>query len=118
MSRPTKEESIYKVSILKSGGYMYAATHPCTIDENENRMYVYRHWGVVDENKKCRDTACRPRHAVFPNVALLTDMTAMQTWESYGLWDEQEKYVQQMKSQQTCISSSHTPLRCLMGCAQ
>ena len=57
------------------------------------------------------------RHAGFPNVALLTDMTAMQTWESY-LWDEQEKYVQQMKSQQTCISSSHPPLRCLMRCAQ
>ena len=26
-------------------------------------------------------------------------MTAMQTWELYGLRDEQEKYFQQMKSQ-------------------
>ena len=52
MSRPTKEESVYKVSIHKSGGYMYAATHPYTIDENGKRKYVYRHWGIVDENKK------------------------------------------------------------------
>ena len=52
MSRPTKEESIYKVSIHKNGGYMYAATHPYTVDENGNRKYVYCHWGVVDENKK------------------------------------------------------------------
>ena len=52
MSRPTKEESIYKVSIHKNGGYMYAATHPYTVDENGNRKYVYCHWGVVDENNK------------------------------------------------------------------
>ena len=52
MSRPTKEESVYKVSIHKNGGYMYAATHPYTIDENGKRKYVYRHWGIVDENKK------------------------------------------------------------------
>ena len=52
MSRPTKEESIYKVSIHKNGGYMYAATHPYTVDENGNRKYVYCHWGVVDEKKK------------------------------------------------------------------
>ena len=38
-------------------------------------------------------------HARFPNVALLTDKTAMQTWELYGLRDKQEKYFQQMKSQ-------------------
>ncbi|MGM9751471.1 MAG: hypothetical protein ACI3YY_03800 [Candidatus Cryptobacteroides sp.] len=48
----TKEESIYKVSIHKNGGYMYAATHPYTVDENGNRKYVHCHWGVVDENKK------------------------------------------------------------------
>ena len=32
-------------------------------------------------------------------MALLTDKTAMQTWELYGLRDKQEKYFQQMKSQ-------------------
>lgn len=52
MSRPTKGESVYKVSIHKNGGYMYAATHPYTIDENGKRKYVYRHWGIVDDNKK------------------------------------------------------------------
>ncbi len=51
MSRPTKEESVYKVSIHKNGGYMYAATHPYTIDENGKRKYVYHHWGIVDESK-------------------------------------------------------------------
>ncbi|MDY5823236.1 MAG: hypothetical protein SPJ99_00050 [Candidatus Coprenecus sp.] len=40
------------VSIHKNGGYMYAATHPYTVDDNGNRKYVYCHWGVVDENKK------------------------------------------------------------------
>ena len=52
MSRPTKEESIYKASIHKNGGYKYAATHPYTVDENGNQKYVYCHCGVVDENKK------------------------------------------------------------------
>lgn len=46
MSRPTKEESIYKISIHKNGGYMYAATHLYTVDENGNRKYVYCHWGI------------------------------------------------------------------------
>lgn len=52
MSRPTKEESIYKISIHKNGGYMYAATYPYTIDENGKRKYVNCHWGIVDGNKK------------------------------------------------------------------
>ena len=52
MSRPTREESIYKVSIHKNGGYMYAATHPYTIDGSGKRKYVNCHWGIVDENKK------------------------------------------------------------------
>lgn len=52
MSRPTKEESIYKVSIHKNGGYMYASTHPYTVDENGKRQYVNCHWGTVDENKR------------------------------------------------------------------
>ena len=45
---------------------MYAATHPYTVDENGNRKYVYCHWGVVDKNKKCRDTACRPQTRQIP----------------------------------------------------
>lgn len=52
MLRPTKEESIYKASIHKSGRYMYASTHPYTIDENGKRKYVNFHWGIVDGNKK------------------------------------------------------------------
>lgn len=48
MSRPTKEESIYKVSIHKNGRYQYAATHPYTVDENGKRRYVNCHWGTVE----------------------------------------------------------------------
>ena len=40
------------------------------------------------------------RASGFYAIATLgMDMTAMQTWELYGLRDEQEKYFQQMKSQ-------------------
>jgi hypothetical protein len=28
MARPIKEESIYRISIHKTGGYMYASSHP------------------------------------------------------------------------------------------
>ena len=52
MSRPTKDESIYKVSIHKNGGYVYAATHPYTVDENGNRRYVYCHWGVYMRTRR------------------------------------------------------------------
>lgn len=53
MSRPTKEESIYQVSIHRNGGYKYATTHPYTIDEKTGkRKYVNLHWGtVVDDNR-------------------------------------------------------------------
>ncbi len=64
MSRPTKEESIYKVSIHKNGWYMYAATHSYTIDENGNRKDVHYHWGVVDEKKKF----IPGKHYVFANL--------------------------------------------------
>lgn len=36
MSRPTKGESVYKVSIHKNGGYMYAATHPILLTRTGN----------------------------------------------------------------------------------
>lgn len=52
MSRPTKEESIYKVSIHKNGRYMYATTHTYTVSEDGRRQYVNCHWGTVDENKR------------------------------------------------------------------
>ena len=41
MSRPTREESIYQISIHRNGGYMYASTHPYTTDEKTGkRKYV------------------------------------------------------------------------------
>ena len=55
--------------------------------------------GNIPDSRSVETLLTDLRHAGFPNVALLTDMTAMQTWELYGLRDEQEKYFQQMKSQ-------------------
>lgn len=52
MSRPTREESIYQVSIHRNGGHMYASTHPYTTDDSGKRKYVNCHWGTVDGNLK------------------------------------------------------------------
>lgn len=49
MSRPTKANSIYKVSIHRNGAYRYAATHPYTLDSEGHRKYTHCHWGTVDE---------------------------------------------------------------------
>ena len=55
--------------------------------------------GNIPDSRSVETLLTDLRHAGFPNVALLTAMTEMQTWELYGLRDEQEKYFQQMKSQ-------------------
>lgn len=53
MSRPTREESIYQVSIHHNGGYMYASTHPYTTDEKTGkRKYVNLHWGTVADGNR------------------------------------------------------------------
>ena len=53
MSRPTREESIYQVSIHRNGGYMYASTHPYTTDEKTGkRKYVNLHWGTVEDGNR------------------------------------------------------------------
>jgi hypothetical protein len=49
MSRPTKEDSIYKVAIHKNAGYMYASTHPYTVTPEGKRKYSVLHWGTVDQ---------------------------------------------------------------------
>ena len=77
---------------------MYAATHPYTVDENGNRKYVYCHWGVVEENKKCRDTAYRPWTRQIPecgaphgqdcNADLGIVWTAGQTGEVLPTYEE------------------------------
>jgi len=52
MARPIKEESIYRISIHKNGGYMYASTHPYTVTPEGKRKYTILHWGTVDKNLK------------------------------------------------------------------
>lgn len=52
MSRPTKKESIYTVSIHHNGGHDYAATHPYVLAEDGKRKYSIKHWGTVTEGLK------------------------------------------------------------------
>jgi len=52
MARPTREDSIYRISIHKNGSYMYASTHPYTVTPEGKRKYSIFHWGTVDKNLK------------------------------------------------------------------
>ena len=52
MARPTREDSIYRISIHMNGGYMYASTHPYTVTPDGKRKYSILHWGTVDRNLK------------------------------------------------------------------
>lgn len=52
MARTSLQDSIYRVSVHKNGGYSYASTHPFELDENGVRRYRYLHWGTVTEEKK------------------------------------------------------------------
>lgn len=51
----------------------------------------------VQQKKKASNA--RRASGFYAIATLGMDMTAMQTWELYGLRDEQEKYFQQVKSQ-------------------
>ena len=50
MARTTKPDSIYKVSLHRNAGHLYAATHPYTIDSSGKRRYSVVHWGTVTED--------------------------------------------------------------------
>ncbi len=53
MARPRNEETTYKVTIHKNGGYRYASTQPLLTDPVTGKTYNKRiHWGTVDENMK------------------------------------------------------------------
>ena len=52
MARPTKEDSIYRVSVHRNGGYDYATTHPYKLTEDGKRKYSCLHWGTVTGNLK------------------------------------------------------------------
>lgn len=52
MARPTREESIHRVSAHINGKYMYATTHPYTLTEDGKRKYKLVHWGTLSPEKK------------------------------------------------------------------
>ena len=52
MARPTREDSIHRVSTHTNGKYMYATTHPYTLTEDGRRKYKLVHWGTVTPEKK------------------------------------------------------------------
>ena len=39
MARLTKADSVYRMSLHKNGGYMYATTHPYTVTGDGKRKY-------------------------------------------------------------------------------
>lgn len=52
MARPTKEDSVYRLSPHKNGSYMYASTHPYTLTEDGKRKYRLLHWGTLTPEMK------------------------------------------------------------------
>ena len=80
---------------------------PLDDDATVKRLYK---WFTIDYNPNIRiikefklnekkASNARRTSGFYAIATLGMDMTAMQTWELYGLRDEQEKYFQQMKSQ-------------------
>lgn len=80
---------------------------PLDDDATVKRLYK---WFTIDYNPNTRiikefklnekkASNARRTSGFYAIATLGMDMTAMQTWELYGLRDEQEKYFQQMKSQ-------------------
>lgn len=57
MARPTKEDSIYRVSIHRNGGHNYATTHEYDIVEGK-RKYRYVNWGTYTD----ADNKFHPSH--------------------------------------------------------
>ena len=52
MARPTKEDSVYRLSPHKNGKYMYASTHPFTLTQDNKRKYRLLHWGTLTPELK------------------------------------------------------------------
>ena len=52
MARPTKEDSVYRLSPHRNGSYMYASTHPYTLSEDGKRKYRLLHWGTLTPELK------------------------------------------------------------------
>ena len=81
--------------------------YPLDDDVTIKRLYKWFSIDYDQQNRLIKDFSLNEkivsnarRASGFYAIATLgMDITAMQTWELYGLRDEQEKYFQQMKSQ-------------------
>ena len=50
MARKSRPDSIYRVSLHRNAGHLYAATHPFTLDASGKRKYSVIHWGTLTED--------------------------------------------------------------------
>lgn len=50
MARKTNPDSIYRLSVHRNGGHLYAATHPFVLDGEGRRKYRVLHWGTLTED--------------------------------------------------------------------
>ena len=50
MARKSNPDSVYRLSVHRNGGHLYAATHPFLLDENGRRKYRVLHWGTLTED--------------------------------------------------------------------
>ena len=41
--RPVKSDTIYKMSIHRNGGHLYASTQPFTVGEDGKKRYTRKH---------------------------------------------------------------------------
>ena len=82
--RPAKANSIYKVSIHKNNGRMYAVTHPYTTGEDGKRRYSYKSWGTVEEGNRFHPNSAyfyatleERRRLIFPAEWDLSEIKAL-----------------------------------------
>lgn len=91
MARLTKVDSIYRMSLHKNGGYMYATTHPYTVTEDGKRKYSCLHWGTVTDElkfipgKQCLYASPEERaKLIFPEGWDLSEIEILQSNRGQG----------------------------------
>ncbi len=84
IGRPSKANTIYKVSIHNNCGRKYASTQPFTVDENGKKHYSHKHWGIVDYNMKFHPNSTyfyasleERRKLIFPSDWDLSEIEAL-----------------------------------------
>lgn len=82
--RPSKANSIYKVSVHKNNGRQYAATHPFTVGEDGKRRYSYKNWGTLEDGNRFHPNSTyfyaspeERRKLIFPEEWDLSEIKAL-----------------------------------------